>query len=83
MFMTYEESQGAAAYSVLEILCWMLAQNNVIDKNQLARELERYALMHEGKSPDGNRVPNDPEVANAIRYIYGIAGGNAHPLGHP
>lgn len=69
--MTYNEAQGAAAYSTLEVLCYMLVKHAIIPKAEFSAEMMRYADMHEGTG--GTRSPQDAEVAKAMKLLLGIA----------
>lgn len=67
--MTSEQSQGAAAFTTLEILCRLLAKKGTIQLAEFTKEMERYAQMHDTAKVGGFRSPNDPEVASCIRQL--------------
>jgi hypothetical protein len=69
MPMTYEDAQGAAALTTLEILCRLLVKAGAIPAAEFQGEMERYAEMHDVPASGGARAPQDPEVARAIRTI--------------
>ena len=72
--MTYDQAQGAAAFTTLEVLCRLLVKHGVIPKLEFQKEMERYAKMHDKPSSGGTRSPEDPEVARLVRLMARAAG---------